>query len=323
MRAPLAPLVLVLVVACDDASTSADAAPGGGDDAMRDDAAVAGGDDAAAGADADVDPTPVFDEPFGSIRVIESRASPGGGVPEMAGAVVARFSPEGHHPYHTETMRDGACRMLEYRPGLCPDCDGICVAPDRCVGFPEFLSAGDLTLTGLAIDLTIPFDPDVYPYYWPGPLPAELFTDGAPVEVTSSGADVPGFVASTTAPVELDADLDEPYPLVDGADVTLTWPAPDPASRIRLTIASPNGGHGAPYDAIIECDAPDLGALVIPRAMIEALPLITGMPCIVGNECPPAQLLRYRRAVAPIPPHGDVELMVGSERQFYVMHDPG
>ena len=133
--------------------------------------------------------------------------------------------------FHTVAMEQGACRLSTYEPGDCgPDyCDGICDTEGVCRPYPLSLSAGVVTFSGLAQDITIAGNE--YGYY-PDFQPAgQLFDPGDPVGLAAAGAAVPAFevAASGVGPIRIplerfaDGDPDFTLRLEDGADLALSW----------------------------------------------------------------------------------------------------
>lgn len=229
--------------------------------------------------------------------------------------------------FHSEVMNDGTCRLLTYEPSFCdPGCEvGMCI-DGICREYPV-IDAGALTVTGLAMgDVVV--EPQEFPFagygYWAVLEQADLFAAGDPVTVSAPGADFPGFEMSAagTSPLELVLENDE-IAVPNGADYTFSWPSsPDnDAERLRLTLNSNNQTHGGPNLAIIECDvAAADGELTIPQAMIEMFPATEHWEACAGGDCPPSRALLYQRGTGGTADGGAVELRVGSEVVFYVVH---
>lgn len=235
--------------------------------------------------------------------------------------VTAQFF-QGRPPsFHHQTMAAGACVLREYTPSLCdPACtDGLCVQPDVCEPWPQLISAGRLTVTGLETAVTI--DPQSGYYYPPGVLPADLFDDAARVTASLAGADLPAMSLATDAVPALAAAIPNAgITLEPGQDHTIHW-TPAGTGRIRVTLNSNNQGHGHPYLAIIECDADDdAGQLTIASALVDAFPETRAWRVCAGSDCPPSTLRRYRRAESPVGADQAVELMVASQISFGVEH---
>jgi len=85
--------------------------------------------------------------------------------------------------------------------------------------------------------------------------------------------------------------------LVSGSEeaVTLTWSEPEPSARVRLAVRSPAGDDGLSR-VILECDAPDTGALEVPQAVVSEFAdfALDDSDPLVCSECP-GELVRYHR----------------------------
>jgi hypothetical protein len=293
------PLFLLLAACGDAGSSGRDAAP-----------------DVDAGAEPDAGP----DGPrVGEIRVVEYTTPFGDG---PLGMVSGELWEPGFTGFHTEVMSAGGCRLLEYQPSLCdPVCEtGFCV-DGECRDWPA-LDAGTLTVDGLSREVAI--EPEAYPFSGYGYMAwfqDDLFAEGDEITASAPGAEFPAFslAARGVAPFELDLDDDE-LDMPNGADKVFTWPAGEADERMRVTINANNGGHGQPFAAIIECDAPAAaGTLTIPRAMIDAFPETYRWDVCAGQDCPQSTAVRYRRDSAEVG-GGTLPLLVGYQVGFYVIH---
>jgi len=266
----------------------------------------------------DAQPGDPFAPPMGSIVITEQRGNWSGQDEPAAGTSITLIDGP-RDPFHHEVSRTGECRLLAYTPGNCPGvCDGICTS-DGCLPWPRLLDAGAITVTGTSAPLTFMHD-EINGRYYPGAVPVDLFEPGATITASAEGGpDLAAFALSTTAPAALETSVPSPLPLSHADDVELRWtPASDGA--VMLRISSANTSHGVPYAAIIECASPDDGLITVPGAFVAELGVVYGDPCLVGNECPPATLTRYRRG-ATTTAAGEVELWAATERVFYVRHD--
>jgi len=227
--------------------------------------------------------------------------------------------------FHGEVMNDGTCRLLTFEPSFCdPGCEtGMCI-DGVCQEYPV-TDAGTLTVTGLTSEVVV--EPEPFPFagyvYWAMLEDADQFVAGDPVTASAPGGKFPGFELSSAGvdPLELAFDNDE-IGMPNGADYTFTWPAvgQDDGERLRLTLNANNQTHGGPYLAIIECDAPvSAGRFTIPREMVEAFPATEHWEACAGGDCPLSSALRYRRGTAAVA-DGEVELLVGSQVLFYLVH---
>lgn len=224
--------------------------------------------------------------------------------------------------WQQETLRSGDCRLLELVPAYCSDCTGLCVADEVCEPMPEMVSVGELSFSGLTVPLTL--EPGTYTnwYVSQSSVPADAFSDDATVTVTASGDTLPGFSLSASAVPPLVAAIeDDQIEIFDDADYTLDWTPAAAGSRVRLTLNANNFGHGLPYEAIIECDADDAqGAITVPRELIAEFPATARWEGCAGSDCPVSRLTRYREDSTSVA-DGDIVFWVGSEVQFWVVHD--
>jgi hypothetical protein len=313
MRTSLTLAILVAFPACGDDGGGGGPADGSG-----------GAGDGAGGADA----RPAGDGGLGggeSGRVFVSERNWYG---TTSGYVFGELMTGGLHRYHTETMAAGACRLLEYEPAFCdPPCyTGLCSPGNVCGPYPTYLSAGTLTITGLRQPLSVTpvgcgfCDGE---QYWPqSQLPEDLFAPDATVTASAPGAAFPAFSVTAGAVPTLEATFpDDKITIQDGVDFTLRWTAGDGDARVRVILNANNAGHGAPYAAILECDGPDTGSIVIPGALISAFPSTMAWQACAGSDCPPSRVMRYRRGTTEAG-GGVVELLVASEVLFGVDHNP-
>jgi hypothetical protein len=267
-------------------------------------------------------------ERSGTVEVTEDRwvypADAGGGGESITGQVAARFY-DGREPaFHRETMRAGDCALKTHTIASCtPACTtGLCVDTNVCEPFPEYVSAGRLTITGLRTAIQI--DPMQSWYYPDGPLPADLFADDATVVASLAGATLPAMSISTGAVAPITPDITGgtlvvPYPATTAAVVRWTPSGGD--ERVRLVLNANNRGHGMPFIAIIECDVADsAGQIAVAPAILDAFPETAAWSICAGTDCPPSKLIRYRRG-ATLVGEREVDLVVGSSFTFGVEHD--
>lgn len=305
-------LLLSLAACGDDAQLDGDGAP------LPD----SGGDvfDGGPSADANTDPMPQFGDPAGTIRIMEEVWPTG--TPMGTAWASIRTAPD---PFHTQTMASGACRLLEFEIVQCtPACpfDQYCDSNNTCQPFPGWQSAGDIELGGLKANVTLR---DMGGYYYPeGPLPADLYDDGDTITASASGDAFPAFDLSATgvAPidVELSGEMSDELRLTDGGDVTVSWGTADPGTRVRLWLPTPNNSHGAPSNFVIECEGPDTGSLVIPRAIVEAFPDNPRAEICAGHDCPLSWFMRYT-ADTQSTANGDIRLVVADSHNFFLVKE--
>lgn len=268
----------------------------------------------------------VVRERSGSVVVTEDRwahTADAGGGETLSGQVSARFY-DGREPaYHREAMRSGDCVLQTYTNASCtPACTtGLCVDTNVCEPFPEYVSAGRLTISGLRTQVQI--DPQQSWYYPDGPLPNDLFADNASITATLAGATLPAMSIMTNgvppiAPAITGGKVVAPYPAT--SDVVVPWTPSGGDERVRLTLNANNRGHGQPFVAIIECDVADsAGQIAIAPAIMNAFPETEAWYICAGTDCPPSRLVRYRRG-ATLVGEREVDLIVGSSFTFGIEH---
>jgi hypothetical protein len=297
-----------------------------------------GGCDDAAAEDPRADAGPHIDAgpeatSLGEILVLEQRDgfdAPGGFEPVEYASVTARLRGTPDVGWHHVAMDDGTCRLSTFTPSACePYCDGVCVDTNDCRAYPLLVSAGTLTLTGLASGtLTLhPQDFDNF-YYAPAELPDDLFADDATIRASAAGgtgdSSLPAFSLETRAVAPIVAEITRnEIQLANGVDHVVKWtPAGDAGTRMRLVLNANNQGHAQPYLAIIECDVyDDAGQIRIPAAMIDAFPETENWTACAGNDCPRSWLRRYHRADVPVEA-GAVSLEVATQLGLGVEHHP-
>ena len=192
--------------------------------------------------------------------------------------------------FHHEAERSGMCRLLTYEASTCdPMCAPPAVCIDaQCVTTAPLLSAGTVTLSGVGTEV-IELAQDMFNnYFWDSEAPAEL----SMLTLTAAGDVIEPFdlsvcpVTSPTPTQDWAAQLQERMP---GEAVTLTWSDPVATARIYLRMTTGIGTHGGISPVEIECEGPDVGALELPGAYLDAL-YAQGWSC---GECGGNDLLRY------------------------------
>lgn len=150
-------------------------------------------------------------------------------------------------------------------------CDDVCLAGTYCTDFgsceavPVTQSTGTLYFDGFYSDLL-----DLVPQgtrYPPLLLDYDVFNRGARLSVESSGADIPAFSATVTAPnadrFDVPASATAGWPALTNADFTIGWDPDDLDAQVQLTLSS----SGSPGFEIV-CIEPDDGTLVVPGALL-------------------------------------------------------
>lgn len=196
-------------------------------------------------------------------------------------------------PFHQESEREGACRLLTYSPSACdPACTAPAVCIDEvCVTEPSGLSAGAVTLTGVGEQSHAVTEGPLHDYYWDHEGNDVITMPG----LAAAGADVGAFeleVCPITAPTPADDWSALLAARAPGQDVALTWSDPVDSARIYLRMTTGIGTHGGISPVEIECEGPDVGTLVLPGAYLDAL-YADGWSC---GECGGNDLVRYHAA---------------------------
>ena len=290
-------------------------------------AVACGGDDAAATVDAStdaaLDPDGGAAGPgLGTLRVVEGRwISPDDGAISPYSRFDGWYFDGPQVAWHREIARSGACTLRTFTRAFCdPTCalGTVCVDTDVCQAPPDFQSAGRLTVTGLAVPVTL--DSTTGYYQYTDQLPDELFADGATVTATLNNTTIPTHTLTTHSVPPLIAAIGTYRTLTPGQDHTITWTPAGGDARVRLTFNTNNGGHGAPYYGIIECDVPDAdGQVTVAASLIDQFPEVTPWLVCAGSDCPPSILSRYQRATA-VTSAGTAELIVSSQLEFGIDH---
>lgn len=233
---------------------------------------------------------------------------------------------EGVNPsFHEVFMEEGQCRYLKAKIGNCdPPCISgeTCSADDECVVFPEGISGGTLTITGLGDPLELSsadFSPGTY--IGPAGLPNPLFAAGDPIKARLSGGDFPAVGLGANGVAQMDTELTASgFEMLDGEDALLAWtPGPDADVCIDVVINGFNAAHGAPLADIIVCRGTDTGSIEIPRSFVEEFPHGATPVVTEGHDWPHSELTRYTRNSVDTE-QGRAELVVRSTTYFQLSH---
>ena len=221
-----------------------------------------------AGPDAPPGPACADDhEPSARFTVIPE---PGAGA--RTGAQVGGQLLAGPPPRLAATLvTEGGCRFVGPRPALCdPACGSgqVCDVDGACVGFPDALPAGTLTVTGTTPAITL--EPQAGNGYYSDRTYPGLYRAGDAITLALAGA---GDVAPLAATVRGVPPLALPTTQLtarEHAPMTIAWtPIATPADA-EVLVHFDNDHHGV--RAYLECTAPaSAGSLTIPAAVLDAL----------------------------------------------------
>jgi hypothetical protein len=188
----------------------------------------------------------------------------------------------------------------------------ICAGDDQCVPAPEKVSAGTITVTGLATELVE--DPNAitldYSANFDEPYPG--FSPGARIVLSAAGDTAPAFtligegvglLSSTleTAVVETDADLE------------LTWDSSGATEHSQIGILLTVDAHGG-TSGWIACVADDTGAFAIPADLVQQL-------IDLGLSGFPRVVLTRQTVDSKAVGDGCVDMTVGSELELPISID--
>lgn len=182
----------------------------------------------------------------------------------------------------------GACRLLTPRVPFCSTpCGGsaACVEDETCQDYPTAVSAGEVTVSGVATtggDTSFVMTPIADNYQPPAGtmLAYPAFAEGDVITLAAAGDVLAAFELEATGVAQLELEADE-LTLDPAADVQLAWtPAGigEPTIAVKLDIS-----HHAGTKGMIECETDDTGSLAIPAALVsELLDLgVAGYPTII------------------------------------------
>ncbi len=166
-----------------------------------------------------------------------------------------------------ETFGECELAVLERCGGDCePGCEPgqYCTAGLTCVDAPEVVDAGELSVEGLAVDVTLSWSGWGYPSPWD--LPAELFGPGDAVTLDAPGGDMAGFTAAATGVEALDATLPCDAVMPAGQDLNITWtPSGSADTRVRWDMTQDVHLSQGPR---VRCETEDDGSLTIPAELV-------------------------------------------------------
>ena len=259
-----------------DGETPADAAQESGPDEAADLAA-----------DPAVDPSPdpaadpgidaAGDLPRGFvIHVAESLGALSTGTTGTPWSFVAVSNPPADEMPQKVTAQAGDCLFLE--PIATGTCDTFCAWPGYCgeddachEGLPRRW-AGDIALSGLQAECSLPIDTSTpYPYYSGACTPedpANLFEEGVTITATSAGCDdLPAFALETRGVESMVSRLPcTGFALVRDQGLHVTWtPGGQDGDRVRFRLIS--GNHGTQFGHI-ECETGDTGNLDVDATLV-------------------------------------------------------
>jgi len=250
----------------------------------------------------------------GSIAMVEQLGSDSGQVSATYVLVsLASAPPIAHLVLSGES---GACRVYTRPEVTCePACTlgARCGSDGQCQPEPSFVSAGDITFSGLSAALVAHPSEGRYSVT-PEPSESELFAAQADIGVSAAGADQPAFSVHTTGVSNLAVTSPLFIELYDTDNETITWTPDGSDAEVEVTLQL--GWHGAPATSILFCRAPDAdGHVLIDKALIRQFDYFGG----TGLFQQPSWAERLQR-VAIDGTYGPIEVVAASRVSLYVSH---
>lgn len=165
----------------------------------------------------------------------------------------------------------GRCALI-VPPGLfCePGCEAgeVCGA-DGCVPAPTNVSVGDITVTGLALEVMMSAGPPVFFYSFRGTLPDPPYAPNAAIALSADGGEHDAFSLAINGVERLELDGTS-VPMRMGEPVMLRWTPPSDGAvtevHVDLNIANHGGTPGR-----IDCVVPDTGMFAVPVELVDML----------------------------------------------------
>jgi hypothetical protein len=174
-----------------------------------------------------------------------------------------------------ELAKDGDCRVLTGKVLVCnPECAGsqTCAGDNKCVAEPVTQDTGTLTITGLTVPVSVPFENMQGGYNYSLPTGTTPYPPAAPEAVLAlktSGGKLPPFSLAGRGiePLEF---AGKGIKVMRDQPLTVTWKAPAKAGSARIHLAMEISHHGG-FAARIECELADTGSTTIAAALVTKL----------------------------------------------------
>lgn len=221
----------------------------------------------------------------------------------------------------------GNCRHVVLAHSSCdPPCDWdkICTADGNCEAFPETVSAGTLTITGLGDPVVLEgesWSEGLY-YQVEFETPDEPPYDaGDPIGASFSGAVFPAVDLSATGVAPFAPDINDELDIPNTEALVISWADPDPESCVELRLHGMAAHDGAPLQDLLWCIADDTGSITVPAEILQGFPTSEDIICDQYQWCPPSEISRYRQSAADTE-GGPARMTVRWAVEFrYELHD--
>lgn len=166
----------------------------------------------------------------------------------------------------------GSCQLLGAKNLFCstPCANGeLCAGDNQCIPAPTKVSAGVVTVKGLAKELAVNPNGITQDYSSNFDEPYPGFVPGSAIRVDAAGDVVGAFslVGQGVGAISSSVELVE---LESGAGLELTWDAAGKTDESQVNVLLTVNAHGG-TPAWIECHAEDTGTFTVPAEVVDAL----------------------------------------------------
>jgi hypothetical protein len=187
----------------------------------------------------------------------------------VAGAISSGVLPSSVAGVETES---GGCELLVPRDLLCSSCTAgeACAGEDMCVPKPSKVSAGDVSVEGLLVDVQVAPNGLTLDYSKTLLDPYPAYDLGAGLTIHAAGDVVEAFEATVYGVPQMVSDLPA-VAVKQGEPAKLEWDTENVESdQTSVFISFSVNVHGA-VTGWIECTAPDTGSFEIPADLVSSL----------------------------------------------------
>ena len=165
---------------------------------------------------------------------------------------------------------EGGCKLLQKVNPFCdPPCGPgeLCKHDGSCIPYPENQSVGTMTVDGLKVPVSM--EPGPTKLYAETKVPFPMFDAGAPITITATGGDLPGFTLHGTGVEDLVLP-DSVIAMVKGEPLTFSWEPPTVDTGAMMYISLNVDQHGN-SPVTLKCEVPDNGNFQIPATLVKDL----------------------------------------------------
>jgi hypothetical protein len=171
-------------------------------------------------------------------------------------------------------MSSGEFKLFKPKTFFCEGCQGVCVAENTCEPYPDTISAGTVTFTGLKLkdsSTTFSLEPNVANYQMGAiKLAYPPCTEGAAITLTAAGNQTAAPFSLTAKGIDPLVVLSDSVPMIDGQPIEVQWVPAKIAGNSTIFVSIDISYHGG-TKAKIEGECVDDGSFTIPAAMCDSL----------------------------------------------------